>query len=78
MQVPVSAVLSQLEQVVVGEMQLPLEQVWPLAQAYPQAPQSVTEVRRSWQPSLQLVKEPQTELVVVQLPPTHESPDGHA
>ena len=55
-------------------VQSPFEQT-PVPQEFPQEPQSVLEVRRFWQPSTQLVRLPQVELVV-QLPLWQESPTG--
>ncbi len=52
--VPLSAVASQLAQVVVLFWQTPLEQV-PPSHELPQEPQSVLDVGRYWQPSEHIV-----------------------
>jgi hypothetical protein len=74
-QVRLSADDSQDEQVVVLVTHVPAEQVVPLVQAFPQKPQSVFDVWRFWQPSVQLVSVPHA-FARVQVPLTQVSPLG--
>ncbi len=75
--VPLSAVTSQLEHVVAVLWHTPLEQV-PPSQELPQAPQSVLEIDRFWQPSVGHIVSPLGHVVaLVHAPSTHESPLGH-